>query len=414
MSLLPNAYDVEAIRRDFPILSEKVRGGKDLVYLDNAATVHKPYAVLGAVSRFYSQENANIHRAVHWLSQVATERYEGARERVRRFINAPMNEEIIFVRGATEAINLVSNSWGRHFLKPGDEVLITMMEHHANIVPWQMVCAATGAVLRAVPILQTGELDWDAFTSMINEKTRMVAVTHVSNALGTVNDIKRAVQLAKSVGAVTLVDGAQSVPHCRVDVQEIGSDFFVFSGHKIYGPTGIGVLWGRKSLLDAMPPWQGGGDMIRSVTIEKTLYAPVPAKFEAGTPNIAGAVGLGAALDYVEKIGIEKIAAHENSLLQYTTSKLLDAFPDTRIFGTAAHKAGVLSFELKGVHPHDIGTILDQDGVAIRTGHHCAQPVMDYFCVPATARASFAMYNTIEECDRFLDSLKRVAEIFGR
>ncbi len=405
--------DVERIREDFPILAEKVRNNAKLVYLDNAATTQKPYSVLGAVSNYYALKNANIHRAVHWLSQLATEDYEKAREAIRQFINAPKVDEVIFVRGTTEGINLVANSWGRAFLKPGDEVLITLMEHHSNIVPWQLVCKATSAKLVAVPMLENGELDWDAFKSLINEHTKVVAATHVSNALGTVNDVKRIASMAKKVGALCLIDGAQSVPYCSVDVQDIGCDFFVFSGHKVYGPTGVGVLWGREELLDAMMPWQGGGDMIRSVTIEETLYAPLPHKFEAGTPHIAGAIGLMAAIDYVRAIGIEAISAHERYLMEYTTKRLMDALPDTRIFGQAKHKAGVLSFAIRGIHPHDIGTILDQDGVAIRTGHHCAQPVMDFYGVPATARASFALYNTLEECDQLVKSLVRATKIFS-
>ena len=408
--LLPNA---ESIRNDFPILMHPVRNGKRLVYLDNASTTHKPYAVIGAISKFYSEKNSNIHRAVHILSQLATAEYEDARRKCQEFIGAAYPEEVIFVRGTTEGINLVANSWGRTNLKEGDEVLITYMEHHANIVPWQLVCQSVGAKLRAVAFLENGELDWDAFKQMLSEKTKMVAITHVSNAIGTLNDIKRACTLAKSVGALCLVDGAQSVPHCAVNVQDIGCDFFAFSGHKVYGPTGIGVLWGKKARLKAMPPWQGGGDMIRSVTIEKTIYAGLPQKFEAGTPHIAGAVGLGAAVDYVRKIGMQSIAQHEEYLLRYTERKLVEEIPDVRIFGNASHKAAVLSFEIKGVHPHDIGTILDQDGIAIRTGHHCAQPVMDYFCVPATARASFSIYNTIEDCDALIESLKRVRSIFA-
>ncbi len=404
-------YDVQRIRADFPILSRRVNG-KPLVYLDNAATTQKPLAVIDAIGRYYRQDNANIHRGVHELSVRATEAYEAARTRVQQFLGAAQPQEIIFVRGATEGINLVAQSYGRPRLQPGDEVLITTMEHHSNIVPWQMVCEQTGARLRVVPISDAGEIDLDEYAALLGPRTRIVAVTHVSNALGTMNPVWAMIDLAHKRDAVVLVDGAQAVAHLSVDVAKLGCDFYVFSGHKIYGPTGVGVLYGRKELLDAMPPYQGGGDMIRSVTLEKTTYGDVPYKFEAGTPNISGGIGLAAALEYVQRIGLEAIAAWEHDLLAYATAALA-AMPQVRILGAAREKASVLSFVVEGVHPHDVGTILDREGIAVRAGHHCAQPVMQRFGVPATARASFGLYNTREEVDALAAAVRRVIEVFS-
>ena len=405
------AFDVERIRRDFPILTERIRG-KPLVYLDNAATTHKPQAVIDAVTRFYSAENSNIHRGVHYLSERATVAYEAVRERVARFLNAPSARQIVFTRGTTESINLVANAFGRSTLGPGDEILITGMEHHSNIVPWQLVAEATGAVVKAVPITDAGELDLDAFDRLLSPRTRLVAVVHLSNALGTINPVRELVARAHAQGAVVLVDGAQSASHLEVDVQALDCDFFACSGHKIYGPTGVGVLYGRESLLERMPPWQGGGDMIASVTLERSTYAPVPAKFEAGTPMIAEVMGLGAALEYVESVGMPAIAAWEEQLLSLATEKV-GAVPGVRLIGTARDKASVLSFVVDGIHPHDVGAILDDDGIAIRTGHHCAQPVMHRFGLPATARASFAFYNTPAEVDALVGGLERVRTVFS-
>jgi cysteine desulfurase/selenocysteine lyase len=382
------------------------------VYLDSAASTQRPRAVLQAVDHYERTLHANVHRGVHSLSQWATEAYEGARETVRRFLNARSTREIVFVRGTTEAINLVANSYGRAHLGPGDEVLITYLEHHANIVPWQMVCSQTGARLRAAAVLPNGELDLDSFRSMLGPRTRIVAVAHVSNALGTILPVREIVQLAHARGVPVLLDGAQAVAHERVDVQELECDFYAFSGHKIYGPTGIGVLYGREGLLAAMPPWQGGGDMILTVSIEQTTYNELPWKFEAGTPNISGAIGLGAALDYVETLGRERIAAHEHALLELATARLA-AVPRLRLIGTAAAKAAVISFTLEGVHPHDIGTILDSEGIAIRTGHHCAMPIMQFYGLAATARASFALYNRAEDVERLIAGLAKVRELFG-
>jgi cysteine desulfurase / selenocysteine lyase len=399
------------IRAEFPILATTVHG-KPLVYLDNAATTQKPRTVIDAERTYYETQNANIHRGVHHLSEVATREYEAAREKVRAFLGAASTRETVFVRGATEGVNLVAQSFGRSRVGEGDEVLITAMEHHSNIVPWQLLCAEKGARLRVVPITDTGELEPGAFERMLTPRVKMAAVVHVSNALGTVNPVKEMVALARARGIPVLVDGAQAVAHTAVDVCDLGCDFYVFSGHKIFGPTGIGVVWGREELLEAMPPWQGGGDMISYVTFEKTTYNDLPYKFEAGTPNIAGVIGLGAALDYVQSIGLEAIAAHEHDLLAHATATL-SAVPQVRIIGTAREKTGVLSFLLGDIHPHDIGTILDQEGVAIRTGHHCAQPVMDRFGIPATARASFAFYNTMDEVDAFVRCVNRVTEVFG-
>jgi cysteine desulfurase/selenocysteine lyase len=404
-------YDVEAVRRDFPILLQQVYG-HPLVYLDNAATSQKPRAVIDAISHYYESGNANIHRGVHYLSEHATEEHEAARRTVQAFLNAADKREIIFVRSATEGINLVAQSYGRKHVGAGDEVLITAMEHHSNIVPWQILCEEKGAKLRVVPINDRGELDMDELPKLLTPQTKMVAVTHVSNALGTINPIRRIVELAHSVNIPVIVDGAQAVPHTKVDVQELDADFYVFSGHKVYSPTGIGVLYGKQALLEAMPPYQGGGDMIRSVTFEKTLYNDLPYKFEAGTPNIGGAIGLGVAIDYVTNLGIENIAAHEHDLLLYAT-EALSAIPEIRLIGTATQKAAVISFLIEGIHPHDIGTILDREGIAIRTGHHCAQPVMQCFKIPATARASFALYNTRAEVDALVSGIQRVKEVFA-
>jgi len=405
-----NAFDAESIRRDFPILHQEVHG-RPLVYLDNAATSQKPRQVIAALDHYYSVDNANIHRGVHTLSERATAAYEGARDEVKQFLNAVDRREIVFVRGATEAINLVAQSYARPRLKPGDEILITEMEHHSNIVPWQMVCEQTGAVLKVASIDEAGELRLDEFYRLLNARTKLVAVVHVSNALGTINPVREIIQAAHAQGAVILLDGAQAVPHVAVDVQALDCDFYVFSGHKLYAPTGIGALYGKAALLEAMPPYQGGGDMIRSVTFAKTEYNVLPYKFEAGTPHIAGGIGLGAAIDYVSNIGLNVIAAWEDELLRYATARAHE-IPGLRLIGTARRKAGILSFVLDGVHPHDIGTILDHEGVAIRTGHHCAMPVMDHFAVPATARASFALYNTRGDVDRLIAAIVRVKEVF--
>jgi cysteine desulfurase / selenocysteine lyase len=405
------ALDVERLREDFPILSQRVRG-KPLVYLDNAATSQKPRTVIDAVTRFYSAENANIHRGVHYLSERATVAYDEVRERVARFINAPSPREIVFTRGTTEGVNLVAQSWGRSTLGPGDEILITGMEHHSNIVPWQLVAAQTGATVRAIPITDAGELDLDAFNRLLTDRTRMLAVVHLSNALGSINPVHWLVARARERGVVTLVDGAQSAPHLPVDVQALGCDFFAFSGHKVFGPTGVGVLYGRAELLDRMPPWQGGGDMIETVTLEHSTWALPPARFEAGTPMIAEVIGLGAALEYVETVGRGAIGAWEEELLGYATEQVGE-LDGVRLIGTAREKASVLSFVVEGVHPHDVGAVLDDDGIAIRAGHHCAQPVMHHFGVPATARASFAFYNTRDEIDTLVRGLRRARTLFA-
>jgi cysteine desulfurase/selenocysteine lyase len=403
--------DIARIRDDFPILRRRVRG-KQLVYLDNAATSQKPQSVIDAISRFYTVENANIHRGVHYLSERATTAYDEVREKTARFLNARAAREVIFTRGTTEGINLVAQSYGRTFLKAGDEILITGMEHHSNIVPWQLVCEQTGAVLRAAPITDAGELDVEGFERLLGDRTRFVSVVHLSNALGTINPVKRLIGLAHARGIPVLVDGAQSAPHLGVDVQDLDCDFFVFSGHKLFGPTGVGVLYGRESLLERMPPYQGGGDMIATVTLERSTWAPLPAKFEAGTPMIAQVMGLGAALDYIVSLGWEGVVSYEHDLLAYATERV-SGIPGIRIIGTAREKASVLSFVLDGVHPHDIGTVLDDKGIAIRAGHHCAQPVMERFGIPATARASFAFYNMREEADILVDTLGRVKKMFG-
>jgi cysteine desulfurase / selenocysteine lyase len=409
-SALDAPIDVERIRQDFPILQQEVQG-RPLVYLDNAATAQKPQVVIDAVSQFYSRENANIHRGVHYLSGQASAAYEVARHKVARFINARSPHEVVFTRGTTDSINLVAQSYGRTFLRPGDEVLITSMEHHSNIVPWQLLCQQTGAVLRAAPMTETGELDLNAFQALLNDRTRLIALVHLSNALGTINPVKHVVQWGRSRNVPVLVDAAQSVPHLPLDVQDLDCDFLAFSGHKVYGPTGVGVLYGRESLLERMPPYQGGGGMISVVTLERSTWAPLPAKFEAGTPMIAQVLGLGVALDYLSGVGLSAVAAWEQELLEYAT-ELVSAIEGCRVIGTAQDKASVLSFVMDGVHPHDIGTIADAAGVAIRAGHHCAQPTMQHFGVPATARASFAFYNTRGEAEALAEALKSARRMF--
>lgn len=399
------------VAADFPILARPVHGRR-LAYLDNGATTQKPLAVIEAERRFYLESNANIHRGVHWLSQHATELYDAARATVQRFINAAHADEIVFTRGTTEAINLVAQSWGRAELRAGDEILVTTMEHHSNIVPWQLLCEQTGAVLKVVPVSEAGELDLAAFDVLLNHRTQLMAITHVSNALGSINPVAELTARAHAAGAVVLVDGAQAVAHQAVDVQAIGCDFYAFSGHKLYGPTGIGALYGRRSILNAMPPWQGGGDMIRTVSFERSTYAEPPQRFEAGTPNIAGAIGLAAAIDYVREVGIERIAAHEHALLEYATAAV-NAIRGVRLVGTAQHKAGILSFLVDGIHPHDLGTILDAEGVAIRAGHHCAMPLMTRFGIPGTARASLAMYNTRADIDALVAAIDKAQDLFG-
>jgi len=406
-----NKFDVTRIREDFPILKEKVHG-KPLVYLDNGATSQKPQAVIDALNHYYSAENSNIHRGVHYLSEQATAAYEAARGKVREFLNARADKEIIFVRGTTEAINLVAQSYGRSFLNAGDEIIVSAMEHHSNIVPWQMLCEQVGAKLRVIPINHDGEIVMEEFRRLLGDKSKLVSVTHVSNALGTVVPVKEIVALAHQRGVPVLLDGAQAVPHLKVDVQDLGCDFYAFSGHKMFGPTGVGVLYGRAELLEKMPPYQGGGDMISLVTFEKTHYNVLPYKFEAGTPHIAGGIGLGAAIDYLAALDWHEVAAHEHRLLSYATAALSD-IEGLRIIGTAKDKAGVLSFVFDHVHAHDVGTILDQEGVAVRAGHHCAMPVMQRFGVPATTRVSFAFYNTIEEIDVLVGAIRRVLKVFS-
>jgi len=404
------AYDVARIRRDFPILATTVRG-KRLAFLDTAASAQRPLAVIEAVDHYERTSHANVHRGVYELSQKATDAFEGARERVRRFINAASLKEIIFTRGTTESINLVAQSWGRR-LGPGDEIVITWMEHHANIVPWQMLCERTGATLKVAPIDRRGELDLAGFRALLSPRTKLAAFTQVSNALGTVLPIQDMIAAARAVGASTLIDGAQAVAHQRIDVRKLDCDFYVFSSHKLYGPTGIGVLWAREAVLRDMPPWQGGGDMILTVSFSGTTYNELPYRFEAGTPNISGAVGLAAAIDYLEALGIERAHAHEQRLLARATSSL-KAIDGLQIIGEAREKSGVISFVLEGVHPHDLGTILDDEGVAVRTGHHCAMPVMEFFDVPATARASFGCYSNDEDIDQLVRALGRAREVFG-
>ena len=403
-------FDVSKWRDEYPTLRREVHG-KPLVYLDSAATSQKPQRVIDVITRYYESYNSNVHRGVHTLSQEATQDYENARLKIQRFINAGYEQEVIFTRGTTEGINLIASSYGRSRLQPGDEIIVSTMEHHSNIVPWQMLCEQTGAVLRVIPIDDRGQLDMDAFERLLTDRTKIVSVVHISNALGTVNPVKDIIDQAHANGAIAIVDGAQSVPHTPIDVQALDCDFFVFSAHKMYGPTGIGVLYGKRDLLDAMPPYQGGGDMINSVTFEKTEYNVLPYKFEAGTPNIAGGIGFGAAIDYLDEVGVQAVAAHEQAILAYGTAAL-ESVTDVRLIGTAERKAGVLSFVIDGVHPHDAGTILDLEGIAVRTGHHCAQPVMDRFQVPATIRASLALYNTTEDIDALVKALERVIEVF--
>ena len=405
------AFDVAKIREDFPIFKQLVHG-KPLVYLDNAATSQKPQVVIDTLARYYTEENSNVHRGLHSLSQRATQDYEEARGKVTRFINASDDREIIFVRGTTEGINLVAHSYGILQIGAGDEIIVSAMEHHSNIVPWQMLCQERGARLRVIPINDDGEILMDEYEKLLSPRTKLVSIVHLSNSLGTINPVEQIVEMAHGYGARVLLDGAQSTPHMVIDVREIDCDFFVFSGHKLYGPTGIGVLYGKADLLESMPPYQGGGDMIKSVTFEKTIYNSLPYKFEAGTPNIGGVIGLGAAIDYVTNLGLEHISSYEHELLQYGTHSL-SAVTGLRLIGTAREKAGILSFSLEGIHPHDIGTILDTEGIAIRTGHHCTQPVMDRFGVPATARASLAFYNTKEEIDALVKGIDKVIEVFN-
>ena len=404
------AFDVERIRRDFPILERMVREHR-LVYLDNAATTQKPRQVLDTLARYYSDGNANIHRGVYTLSEEATAAYDAARVKVQRFVNARTSREIVFTRNSTESINLVAHSFGRRHVGPGDEIVITHMEHHSNIVPWQLLCEQVGAQLRVAPIDDSGTLQLDEFERLLGPRTKLISVVHLSNSLGTINPVREIVDMAKRRDVPVLIDGSQAVYHMPVDVQDLDCDFYAFTGHKLYGPTGIGVLWGREEWLERMPPYQGGGDMIRSVTFEKTTYADLPHKFEAGTPHIAGVVGLGAAIDYLVGVGFEAIAPHEADLLDYATAALSEV-EGLRLIGTAAHRASILAFVMKGAHPHDVGTIVDTEGVAVRTGHHCTQPIMDRFGVPATARASVAMYNTREEIDALVRALERVREMF--
>lgn len=404
------SFNVEAMRACFPILQESVRG-KNLVYLDNAATTQKPEAVIAELDRYYRRLNSNIHRGVHFLSQEATAAYEGVRRKTREFLNAPSEKEIIFLRGTTEAINLVAASFGRMNVRSGDEVLISGMEHHSNIVPWQLLCEQSGAQLKVIPINDRGDIELEEFVRLLGSKTKIVAVTHVSNALGTVNPVKDIIRLSHEHGVPVLVDGAQAVAHQRVNVQDLDCDFYAFSSHKMYGPTGFGVLFGKEGLLNAMPPYQGGGDMIRSVTFEKTLFADLPYKFEAGTPNIADGIAFGVALDFLQAIDWNSLSSHEHDVLGYATEQV-SSIPGVRIIGTAREKSGVLSFVMDDIHPHDIGTILDQEGIAVRTGHHCAQPVMARYGIPATVRASFALYNTRSEIDELVRGIHKVKEVF--
>ena len=408
---MSSVFDAERVRADFPVLQQQVNG-RPLVYLDNGATSQKPQAVIDELVRYYSTENANVHRGVHTLSQNATEDYEGARAKVKRLLNAADDHEIVFTRGTTDSINIVAQSFGKQSLGPGDEVIVSNMEHHSNIVPWQMLREEKGVVLRVVPIDESGELLMDEYERMLSPRTKLVSITHVSNALGTILPVEQIIGMAHAQGIPVMLDGAQAVPHMAVDVQQLDCDFYVFSGHKLFGPTGTGVLYGKAELLESMPPVQGGGDMIKSVTFERTIYNDLPYKFEAGTPNIAGAIGLGAAIDYVQSVGYDSFAAYEDELLEYGT-KALESIEGLRIIGTAPRKAGILSFVMENVHPHDIGTILDTEGVAVRTGHHCAQPVMQRFQIPATVRASMAMYNTKEDIDALVRAIDRVIEVFS-
>jgi cysteine desulfurase/selenocysteine lyase len=405
------AFDVERVRQDFPILTEKIHG-RPLVYFDNAATSQKPRAVIEAERRFYETLCANVHRGVHWLSERATQAYEDTRLKLQRFLNAADSREIIFVRGTTEAINLVASAYGRKNIQAGDEIIISGMEHHSNIVPWQMLCEEKGSLLRIAPVLDSGELDLEGFERLLNTRTRFVAMNHVSNVLGTINPVKRIIEMAHLWNVPVLLDGAQAAPHMKVDVRALDCDFYTVSGHKLFAPTGIGVLYGKAKWLEAMPPYQGGGDMIASVTFEKTIYNTIPYKFEAGTPNIAGTLGFGAAIDYLNELKFESFAPHEHDLLVYAT-EAISRLDGVRIIGTAKEKAAVISFVMDGIHPHDVGTILDREGIAVRTGHHCAQPLMDRFNVPATTRASMAFYNTFEEVDALVKGIQKVKEFLG-
>lgn len=402
--------NVEAIRADFPILSTKIRKKYPLVYLDNGATTQKPTSVIDRINLYYKEHNSNIHRGVHYLSDFSTNEYEAARKKIQKFINAPSSDEVIFTKGTTDGINLVAHCLGREFLKEGDEVIISHMEHHSNIVPWQMICEATGATLEVVDINDKGELDMKHFKSLLSHNTQLVSITHVSNTLGTINPVKEIIELAHEADAKVLVDGAQAIQHMKVDVQDLDADFYVFSGHKMFGPTGIGILYGKKEWLDHMPPYQGGGDMIKTVSFAKTTFNVIPHKFEAGTPNIAGGTALGTAVDYINKIGIENIEAYEAELLAYATEKM-KAIEGLKIIGTAANKSGVISFIIHGVHPFDLGTLLDTKGIAIRTGHHCTQPIMDRFNISGTARASFSFYNTKEEVDFLVQEIKNALKV---
>jgi len=402
--------DIKSVRDDFPILKTLVRG-KPLVYLDNAATTQKPNVVIEKINKYYLEMNSNIHRGIHYLSQIATDEYEASRIKIQKFINAKHSEEIIFTKGTTESLNLVASSFGKAFIKEGDEILITAMEHHSNIVPWQLLCQDTGAKLKVMPIDDNGEIILEEYEKLLNERTKIVAVVHISNSLGTVNPIEKIIEMAHKRHIPVVVDGAQSIQHTKIDVQKLDCDFFAFSGHKIYGPTGIGVLYGKKDLLERIPPYQGGGDMIRSVSFERTIFNDLPYKFEGGTPNIVGAIALGTAIDYVNNIGIENIKSYEKQLLSYAESEL-KKIKGLTIIGQAKEKAGAVSFVLEGIHPHDVGTFLDMDGIAIRTGHHCTEPVMRRFNIPATSRASFSFYNTMEEIDKLVSSIKNVIEIF--
>jgi cysteine desulfurase/selenocysteine lyase len=405
------ALDIQNIRAQFPALHQEVNG-RPLVYFDNGATSQKPQMVIDAITHYYSKENSNIHRGVHFLSQQATDKYETAREAVRRFINADSIEEIIITRGTTEAINLVSSCLARSLFKTGDEIIISAIEHHSNIVPWQMACEQSGAILKVIPVLDSGELDMDAYRDLLNEKTKLVAVNHISNALGTINPIAEMIPLAHAKGALVLIDGAQAVPHAKVDVQALNADFYCFSAHKMYGPTGVGILYGKKEILEKMPPYHGGGEMIKEVTFEVSTYNELPFKFEGGTPNIAGGIGLEAAIRFMEEVGVENIANQEAELLAYATQKL-KAVGGIRFIGEAKNKAGLVSFLMEGIHPYDAGTVVDKLGIAIRTGHHCAQPVMARFGIPGTIRASFAVYNTKEEIDVFITGIERIKIMFG-
>ena len=404
-------YNVKTVREDFPILKKLIHG-KQLCYLDNAATSQKPQTVIDAVNNYYLSQNANVHRGVHHLSQVSTKAFEDTRSKIKEFINAKSEKEIIFTRGTTESINLVANSWGRHNIKEGDEIIISHMEHHSNIVPWQLLCEEKKAKLKIIPVNDSGELIFEEYEKLFSEKTKLVSVVYISNSLGTINPVEKIIQTAHKFGVPVLLDAAQAITHTEIDVQKLDCEFLAFSGHKLYGPTGIGILYGKEKLLDEMPPYLGGGDMIAKVTFEKTTYNELPYKFEAGTSNIAGAIGLGAAIDYVNKIGMSNISVHENKLLQYAT-ELISEIKGLKIIGTAAEKCSIISFTMENIHPHDIGTYLDYEGIAIRTGHHCTQPLMHRFNIPATSRASFSMYNTTEEIDFFIESLKKVIGVFS-